>query len=129
MKLLITGSRNASPKMIEYAKKVVERAHELGWSIIVGDAPGVDWMVIAHCDFLFVPVEVHGAFGKCRNQSSQGNNITHKCTYPERDRIMADLCDRCVGVWNGKSHGTKITHEAVLALGKPSYLKNFGGAQ
>ena len=125
MKLLITGSRDATPGMIEYTKKVVDRANKLGWFIIVGDAPGIDWMVIVHCDLLGVPVEVHGAYNKMRNSTSTGKNSTHDCSYPLRDLIMADLCDRCMAIWNGKSKGTMITYKAVTALGKPVDLKTF----
>ena len=36
--LLITGSRAASPEMLDYARRVVDCAKEKGWKIVVGDA-------------------------------------------------------------------------------------------
>ena len=124
MKLLITGSREASDRMLQYARIVVDRAKQLGWSIVVGDAEGIDAEVIAWCDMLGVPVEVHGSYGKLRHQSRTGKNVTHPASYPERDRIMAGICDVCIGVWNGKSRGTKVTVDAAAALGKTTHLYN-----
>ena len=45
-RLLVTGSRKATPAMIEYARKAVSRARERGWEVIVGDASGVDAAVM-----------------------------------------------------------------------------------
>ena len=122
MKLLITGSRNASTRMLAYARSLVGRAKELGWTIVVGDAAGIDAVVISEADRLGVQVEVHGAYGKLRRSSLSGTNVTHPGSYPERDRVMAGLCDLCVGVWDGKSRGTKITVDAAAALGKTTHL-------
>jgi len=124
MKLLVTGSRDASSLLFQYARAIIVRAKELGWSIVVGDAPGIDAEVIAACDMLGVPVEVHGGYNKLRHTSSSGQNITHPVSYPERDRLMAELCDICIGVWNGKSRGTMITVKAAAALGKTTHLYN-----
>lgn len=99
MKLLITGSRKATSEMLAYALKAVTRANELGWQMIVGDAPGVDASVIAACDELGVPVEVHGAHGRIRNSTRAGKNIVHGCNYAVRDQIMAEACDSCLAVW------------------------------
>lgn len=43
--LLISGSRAATPNMLDYARRAVARAYALGWTIIVGDAVGVDQAV------------------------------------------------------------------------------------
>ena len=118
MKLLITGSREASQRLLHLAYKAVERCKKLGWEIIVGDAPGIDSAVIRACDDLGVPVEVHGAYNKIRNATKTGENVTHNTSYPGRDRIMASKCDQCLALWNGKSRGTKITFELVEMLGK-----------
>jgi len=40
--LLISGSRAATPAMLDYARRAVARAYSLGWTIVVGDAVGVD---------------------------------------------------------------------------------------
>ena len=103
MKLLITGSRDANNRMLQYARRLVNRAKELGWSIVVGDASGIDAVVIAEADRIGVKIEVHSGKGFLRHKSSTGENIVHQCSYPERDRIMAGICDMCIGVWNGES--------------------------
>jgi hypothetical protein len=124
-KLLITGSRDASKKMLEYAYKLICIAEQKGWSVIVGDANGIDAYVIAQCDIKSIPVEVHGAYNILRHSSIQRNNITHPCTYPVRDQLMAELCDVCVGIWNGTSRGTKMTVDFARKLGKKTYLVQF----
>lgn len=126
MKLLITGSRKATSEMLAYALKAVSRAKELGWQMIVGDAPGVDASVIDACDELGVPVEVHGAYSAIRNCTKTGKNIVHECNYTVRDQIMAEACDACLAVWNGRSKGTRITFECVENLRKTVWVKNFG---
>ena len=126
MKLLITGSRKATSEMLAYALKAVSRAKELGWHIVVGDAPGLDASVIAACDELGVPVEVHGAHGRIRNRTKTGKNIAHECNYTMRDQIMAEACDACLAVWNGHSKGTRITFRCAENLGKTVWVRNFG---
>lgn len=45
--VLIAGSRKATAEMLDYARRVVRRAHQRGFTIMVGDNPkGVD---IAAC--------------------------------------------------------------------------------
>ena len=122
-KLLITGSRDANMKMLDYAKKVVARAKELGYSIIVGDAEGIDSAVISAWMCTDIPIEVHGANNQMRISTSSGINIKHPCSYIERDRIMARECDLCVAIWNGKSKGTRLTYDYAKSLGKECYIK------
>ena len=45
--VLIAGSRDASAAMLDYARRVVRRAHQFRWTIVVGDNPqGVDMAVV-----------------------------------------------------------------------------------
>jgi hypothetical protein len=45
--VLIAGSRYASSQMLNYARRVVRRAHGKGYTILVGDNPkGVDMAVV-----------------------------------------------------------------------------------
>jgi predicted Rossmann-fold nucleotide-binding protein len=122
MKLLITGSRTASVGMLSYARKVVARAKELGWTVLVGDAPGIDAAVIEECDLLEVPVLVYGANGKMRHQTKTGTNVACLGSYTDRDRIMVEACDICMAIWNGSSRGTVTNYEAAKALGKEVHL-------
>jgi hypothetical protein len=43
--ILICGSRDATPKMLQYARDCTARALEHGWFVLAGDAPGVDTAV------------------------------------------------------------------------------------
>ena len=96
MKLLICGSRNVVRGMRGYVHKVVKRAKERGdLEIIVGDAHGVDKMVIEACDQLGVPVTVYGAYGKFRNETDTGENIAAIGNYAERDEIKISACGDC----------------------------------
>lgn len=124
MRLLITGSREMSDCMAGIVTGAILRAKHEGISIIVGDAPGVDAEVIVCCDRLGVPIEVHGAYGKLRHKSEQGNSVAHTCSYLERDRIMAGLCDECIAVWDGKSRGTAYTAEYARSRHKPTHIWN-----
>ena len=124
-KLLITGSRRASRAMLAYASRLVDRAHQQGWSIIVGDADGVDTAVIERCDALGVSVEVHGGKGKMRRTTKTGTNIAHPEGFLDRDAIMARECTCCAAVWNGHSRGTRFTFDAVKALGKQTWVVDF----
>jgi predicted Rossmann fold nucleotide-binding protein DprA/Smf involved in DNA uptake len=48
--VLIAGSRDASHEMLDYARRVVRRAHEKGYTVVVGDNPkGVDNAVVREC--------------------------------------------------------------------------------
>jgi predicted Rossmann fold nucleotide-binding protein DprA/Smf involved in DNA uptake len=123
--VLITGSRQTTPNMLAAARKVVEIAKNQGWTIIVGDAPGVDAEVIQACDVLGVPVEMHGAYNELRFRTHTGKNHWHPGPYSDRDRIMVELCDRCIAIWNGKSKGTLDTAKAAKRLGKPTQVFRF----
>ena len=37
--VLIAGSRDATHEMLDYARRVVRRAHEKGYTVVVGDNP------------------------------------------------------------------------------------------
>ena len=122
MKMLITGSRNTTPDMLEHVQAIMLVFAQHGVSIIVGDAPGIDKAVIDACDRLGIPVEVHGAYGKIRNATKTGTNVTHPVSYSERDELMAARCDECYAIWNGRSNGTMITLKAADKLGKRTWL-------
>lgn len=46
-RILICGSREATPDMLTYARNCVARALEQEWMVVCGDAPGVDGAVAA----------------------------------------------------------------------------------
>lgn len=137
--ILIAGSRDASLAMLDYVRRVVRRAHQLGWIIVVGDNPlGVDMAVVRECRRLQVKVVVAGIANFPRNggckrgeyvkverdlyRSAGGGLLSG---YTVRDRWMVDNCQRAIFVWNGESPGTKAGYEYALARGKEAHLITF----
>ncbi|MBN1965318.1 MAG: hypothetical protein JW910_11785 [Anaerolineae bacterium] len=138
--VLIAGSRNATPQMLDYARRAVRRAHERGYTIVVGDNPkGVDMAVMRECRRLKTPVIVAGAGNFPRNGGCQHGSYVkvHHDTYRAaggyllnrytvRDRWMADNAQIGLFLWNGDSPGTKAGHEYMVGRGKDAHLVNFG---
>lgn len=127
-KLLITGSRQATKEMLAYACFAVERAKELGWTIIVGDAEGIDHQVLYKCCWLEVPFRFFGITPVprhycCLNHVNRYNKIDGD--YLARDRKMVWECDRVLAIWNGISRGTKYTYDYAVKLGKQADLTTF----
>ncbi len=125
-KLLITGSRKAQPIMQAVALKAVSRAKVHRWSIIVGDASGIDLCVQFNCCWLHVPFAVYGITPAPRNICCD----VHRALYTQvdgdylaRDRHMVELADRVFAIWNGESRGTKYTYDYAVRLGKQADIR------
>ncbi len=141
-RLLITGSRHATPEMLELAQRAVSRAHEKGWMVVVGDNPqGVDAAVIDACDQRGVNVLVCGTTREPRKGSIRPNSywqvdVTRHDgddailfeTYAARDRWMVKLCDRMLAIWNGQSRGTKAGYDYARQIHKTVNLITFQSA-
>jgi hypothetical protein len=108
--------------MLAVAVKAVQRAKELGWEILVGDASGIDSQVIETCDETGVPVTVYGAYNTLRVHSIQGKYVLVFGSYTDRDVKMAEECDKCYAIWNGESRGTKLTYKVASELHKECWL-------
>lgn len=138
-RLLISGSRYATREAIHYARRVVRRAHELGYTILVGDNPkGVDMAVVQECRRLKANVIVvgvtngprnggcaHGSYVKVDRDMyrSAGGRLLDR--YAVRDRYLADMAQRGVFIWNGQSAGTKAGHAYMAGRGKETHLVTF----
>lgn len=112
--VLIAGSRQASAEMIAYARRVVQRAHQLGWTVVVGDNPqGVETAVVRECRRLRTNVIVAGVANIPRNGGgkigsyvkvdrelyrSAGGSLLN--AYTVRDRWMVDQCQCAVFIWD-----------------------------
>mgnify|MGYP001056969376 FL=1 len=121
MKILICGSREASPRLLSIAHDFVQLYHE--HEFICGDADGVDAAVIAACDALGVKLSVYGANHVLRHQTRTGRNIALGGTYRMRDAWMvAQQPDVVIGLWNGSSPGTLATVKHAKQQGIESYL-------
>jgi hypothetical protein len=129
MKVLMTGSRQATPAMLAKVEDVVLWVKRQGYALMVGDAPGVDAHARVCADALGVPTTVFGACGRLR-----GRRRAHEAVilipedYHVRDRLMAQRCDLCVAVWNRRSRGTKDTLEYARRLGKRVLVRAFDAA-
>ena len=123
--LLVTGSRSISEAGLAYARKAVQRAHDLDYDVIVGDASGIDDAVMRECDKLGVACTVVGAYDKLRRRTASCSVYAVSGSYIQRDKYMAERCDLCLAVWNGKSRGTKATYDFAVELSKTAWLKTF----
>lgn len=137
--LLIAGSRYATRDMLDYAQRAVRRAHQLGWTILVGDNPkGIDMAVVQECRRLKANVIVAGIANFPRNYGCKHGNYVkverdlYRSAggellggYTARDRWMVDQAQICLFVWNGGSPGTKAGYEYAVQRGKAAHLINF----
>jgi len=127
-RLMVSGSRRTSTRMLEYARRVVARAIECNWQIVVGDnARGVDAEVIKECNRRkYSNVVVVGIARKPRNGGlRQGRYVQIGKSYRERDRLMAKASDRGLFIWDGQSAGTKQGYQFIQTLGKTAHLMDF----
>jgi hypothetical protein len=139
--VMIAGSRQASRAMLHYTRRAVERAHERGWIILVGDNPeGVDQAVVRECRVLKARVIVAGISDFPRNGGCQHNQASYRkiwsglyrgmdgewlSGYAVRDRWMVDNAQVCLFVWNGDSPGTKAGYDYAVRQGKVAHLVDF----
>ena len=128
-RLYIAGSRQASDNMLEYTRRVVARAIENDWTIVVGDNPqGVDQEVIKEvCRLNYSDVIVVGIAKNPRNGGvPEGQYVQYGNSYPERDQAMARASDRGIFIWNGQSEGTKNAYHYMKSLdNKNQHLMDF----
>ena len=94
--LLISGSRDASLALLDYARRAVLRALENGWWLIAGDAAGVDQAVaetvrdhFQHEDELMLGMRVYG---------------------------LGDAPRHGIGGNTGRVHYQKLTHYSETAM-------------
>jgi len=137
--VMIAGSRFATRDMLNYARRAVQRAHKLKYTIIVGDNPkGVDMAVVRECRRLKTPVIVAGAsnfprnggcnhaqYVKVHRDTYRGANGHLLNRYTVRDRWMVDQAQIALFIWNGQSPGTKAGYDYAVSRGKDAHLVNF----
>lgn len=123
--LLICGSRNVIPVMIDKTIELVEKAANDGWFIICGDAPGIDSAVMVKACELGV---IHGIYGItesprniCCDYHALATPIYQMVpgNYLARDRYMVALADHVIGVCLNKSPGTMYTCKHARDTGVP----------
>lgn len=127
--LLISGSRNATKEMLDYAASVVTVANRNKFIILVGDAPGIDQVVVETCTIVNAVCICVGITKDPRNGGAQNLRSTYKhlknANYTARDRHMVERAAKIICIWDGKSKGTKAVYDYAQELGKPVLLKTF----
>jgi len=118
--VVITGSRSITHS--ENIPLLIDSLIKRGVEIVVGDAPGVDRLVVSEAirKGYGQHVTVVGAYGKCRNSfafGKVGRIITLDSTYLARNLYMVGLSRECFAIWDGKSRGTKFTFEVAKKAG------------
>lgn len=122
--VMVCGSREMAPGAENYIRKVlVPSAKERGYRILIGDAIGTDYTVGMACIEQGVPFMVVGIGNLPRFEIdlSHYSQIV-RAAYTDRDRFMIDFADQIIGLWNGKSAGTKRAIEYADAIGKKATL-------
>ncbi len=137
--VLITGSRDTSPDMLNYARRAVQRVHRLGWTVLVGDNPsGVELAVVRECRRLHASVIVagignfprnggcrHGQYVKVARETYRGAGGELLGAGVVRDRWLVDMCRYALFIWNGFSFGTQAAYEYAILRGKDAHLKDY----
>jgi hypothetical protein len=138
-RLLIAASQYATREALEYGRRVVRRAHTLGYTIVVGDNPkGVDMAVVQEfrrlkAQVLVVSVTNRPRNGGCSHGSyvqidrdpyhAAGGHLLDR--YHAPDRWMVDNSNRGMFIWNGDSRGTKLGYDYMVSRKKEVYLVTF----
>jgi len=118
--VVITGSRSIIHS--ENIPLLIEALIKRGIEIVVGDAPGVDRLVVYEAvkRGYGKHITVVGARGICRNKfavGKVGRIVRLSSSYLARNLYMVGLAKECFAIWDGKSRGTKFTFEAAKKAG------------
>ena len=118
--VLICGSR--SIKQSWFCETLVKSLISQNIKIIVGDAPGVDELIINTCiRYNYKNIVVVGAYNKVRRKQALKYSLT-TVKYPHdflsRNRYMVSLSDSVIAIWDGVSRGTKYTFNYAQRQGK-----------
>lgn len=126
MKVVISGSRSIE-RLPKEAIKSLDRIMEQGFEVLIGDAPGVDYL----CQkYLFSKgyekVVVYHPF-TCRNNVGFPT-IKAGQSYSDRDRIMCQEANFGLAIWDGISKGTlsniqRVPKTKVIKIEKVGDIK------
>jgi hypothetical protein len=127
-KVFIAGSRRLS-QLNSDVKRRIDNIVDKGFTVIVGDANGVDKAVQRYLNGRnYTHVEVFCMKGDCRN--NVGGWPTRAITaadtgrrdfayYSTKDRAMAEEADYGLMLWDGRSRGTLTNIVHLVREGKP----------
>lgn len=107
--VMVSGSRSITD--ITPGLQSLNRIMELNFSIILGDAPGVDKLVQEYLrNSNYLDVKVYFALwsgnGKPRNVTGF-QTVGIPGSYGDRDKAMCAICNYGLALWDGVSRGTK----------------------
>ncbi|MEG4248739.1 hypothetical protein [Microcoleus sp. Pol10D4] len=107
--VMVSGSRSITD--IRPGLQSINCIMELNFSIILGDAPGVDKLVQEYLrNSNYLDVKVYFALwsgnGKPRNVTGF-QTVGIPGSYVDRDKAMCSICDYGLALWDGRSRGTK----------------------
>jgi hypothetical protein len=127
-RVFIAGSRRLS-QLNKDVRRRIDNVVDKGFTVIVGDANGVDKAVQQYLSSRnYRDVVVFCMEGACRNNI--GNWPTRTITaadpgrrdfayYSTKDRAMAEEADYGLMLWDGRSRGTLTNIDALVREGKP----------
>ena len=125
---------------MDYARRAVRRAHQKGYTILVGDNPkGVDKAVVQEVKRLKAKAIVFGIanfprnggvgpsqYVKVTNDMYTGMNGSRFSAYHARDRYMVDMAQTGLFIWDGDSKGTKAGYDYMDGrANREAHLKEF----
>lgn len=125
--VMISGSR--SIKDISAGLPSIDRIMELNFSVIVGDAGGVDKLVqeyLRQSNYLNVTVyfPLWDGNGKPRN-TTEYETVGVAGSYVDRDIAMCSVCNYGLALWDGRSRGTRNN---IDRTGKKTKIIRIGGS-
>lgn len=141
-KILICGSRYPTGSMVDAAHWWTVHISYRHHAILVGDAVGIDAVVVKHAEIWNANYTAYGVWDKPRNNAKNYCNLynivrerlatiprpTPSQLYTERDRWMVEQVDRVVCIWNGSSKGTLAVFEYAKQCGIQAVLEQAEGS-
>jgi len=116
--------------MMKVVRQVMERLKSTGDHVIVGDAAGIDALVIFYANQLGIPCAVYGATERPRSNVYHFpyHYIPHQGSMAQaflnRDRVMVSKAGMCIAIWNGASRGTQYTFNQAIQRGLEVHVWN-----
>jgi hypothetical protein len=135
-KVLMSGSRNTTPEMLEIVQSTVWKLWWGHHEILVGDAVGVDAAVVKWAEKLALPYMAYGITDQARNGATNYLNVRDPLAdgsakylrwarlFSERDKWMVDRADIVICISNVPStKGTLAVYRYANQLHKPAILR------
>ena len=130
-KVFIAGSRRLSHLSKDVLSRI-DKMVEKGFTILVGDANGMDKAVQSYLDRKqYAGVVVFCMEGKCRNNLGNWPTTSVRAAetsrrdfayFSTKDRAMARECDYGLMLWDGQSRGTLTSIIDLVKQGKPAVV-------